>query len=249
MIKFFRIIRKSQMEKTNYTRYLKYAIGEIILVVIGILIALQINNWNDQRKQQKLSHGYVASLYKDLIETEKLIDSTIGFIQNDSIENQKILNRINLSQDIDTLKKIARYEFNTGFVYISNSFNIKTYQSLINSGNMPLMDTFIQSELVNYNNLSDNLIGVSGSSNDIYLEALSKHVNRYPTTYFRPITGELQETLWQDLNEVDFMASINYLISAKSIFRFNISRRLYPLRNKIDEIKSYIELNYSRLTK
>ena len=50
MIKFFRKIRYDLMEKNKTGKYLKYAIGEIILVVIGILIALQINNWNEQRK-------------------------------------------------------------------------------------------------------------------------------------------------------------------------------------------------------
>jgi len=46
MIKFFRHIRKSLIEQNKMGKYFKYAIGEIILVVIGILIALQINNWN-----------------------------------------------------------------------------------------------------------------------------------------------------------------------------------------------------------
>jgi|TARA_R110000737_G_C14509985_1_gene473452 hypothetical protein len=46
MIKFFRKIRQNLVSKGNTGKYLKYAIGEIILVVIGILIALSINNWN-----------------------------------------------------------------------------------------------------------------------------------------------------------------------------------------------------------
>ena len=50
MIKFFRKIRYDLMEKNKTGKYLKYAIGEIVLVVIGILVALQINNWNEQRK-------------------------------------------------------------------------------------------------------------------------------------------------------------------------------------------------------
>ena len=52
MIKFFRKIRYDLMEKNKTGKYLKYAIGEIVLVVIGILIALQINNWNEQRKER-----------------------------------------------------------------------------------------------------------------------------------------------------------------------------------------------------
>ena len=47
MIKFFRKIRYDLMEKNKTGKYFKYAIGEIVLVVIGILIALQINNWNE----------------------------------------------------------------------------------------------------------------------------------------------------------------------------------------------------------
>ncbi|WP_207764272.1 DUF6090 family protein [Hanstruepera neustonica] len=50
MIKFFRHIRYNLMSENKTGKYLKYAIGEIILVVIGILIALQINNWNEERK-------------------------------------------------------------------------------------------------------------------------------------------------------------------------------------------------------
>ena len=50
MIKFFRKIRYNLMEQNKTGKYFKYAIGEIILVVIGILIALSINNWNEAKK-------------------------------------------------------------------------------------------------------------------------------------------------------------------------------------------------------
>ena len=50
MIKFFRKIRQNLLSEGKTVKYLKYAIGEIILVVIGILIALQINNWNEKSK-------------------------------------------------------------------------------------------------------------------------------------------------------------------------------------------------------
>ena len=53
MIKFFRKIRYDLMEINKTGKYLKYAIGEIVLVVIGILIALSINNWNESRKQEQ----------------------------------------------------------------------------------------------------------------------------------------------------------------------------------------------------
>ena len=52
MIKFFRKIRFNLLSENNTSKYFKYAFGEIILVVIGILIALQINNWNENRKNK-----------------------------------------------------------------------------------------------------------------------------------------------------------------------------------------------------
>ena len=66
MIKFFRRIRYRLLNGNNFSKYLLYAIGEIILVVIGILIALQINNWNEDRKAQKAQRSLLINLYKNL---------------------------------------------------------------------------------------------------------------------------------------------------------------------------------------
>lgn len=62
MFRFFRQIRSSMLKENRVTRYLLYAIGEIVLVVIGILIALQVNNWNNHRNEAKEER----SLLKDL---------------------------------------------------------------------------------------------------------------------------------------------------------------------------------------
>lgn len=67
MIKFFRKIRYNLMEQNKTGKYFKYAIGEIILVVIGILIALQINNWNEERKNNSYELKLLEQLKKDLV--------------------------------------------------------------------------------------------------------------------------------------------------------------------------------------
>lgn len=56
MLSFFRKIRQKLLSQNRVTQYLAYAIGEIILVVIGILIALQVNNWNENRKNGEIEH-------------------------------------------------------------------------------------------------------------------------------------------------------------------------------------------------
>lgn len=69
MLKFFRPIRIKLIEQDNVRKYILYAIGEIMLVVIGILIALQVNNWNEVRKGRIKSVEYHARLIEDLERT------------------------------------------------------------------------------------------------------------------------------------------------------------------------------------
>jgi hypothetical protein len=66
MLTFLRKLRKSLIESGSALRYLLCAIGEILLVVIGILIALQINNWNENSKKEERIGVYVNSLMDDL---------------------------------------------------------------------------------------------------------------------------------------------------------------------------------------
>ena len=65
MINFFRKIRKKMADDNKPMKYMRYAIGEIVLVVVGILIALSINNWNQQRKERITERQLLISLSED----------------------------------------------------------------------------------------------------------------------------------------------------------------------------------------
>ncbi|TVZ60201.1 hypothetical protein NA63_2751 [Flavobacteriaceae bacterium MAR_2010_105] len=88
MIKFFRKIRYNLMEQNKTSKYFKYAIGEIVLVVIGILIALQINNWNINRTNGILEQQYINRLIKEL----KNDLNTYTNLKNGFSEQQKSIN-------------------------------------------------------------------------------------------------------------------------------------------------------------
>mgnify|MGYP003631469162 CR=1 FL=1 len=75
MIKFFRKIRQNLIMENKTTKYFKYAIGEIILVVIGILVALQVSNWNKQNEDRKLEKRYISELILDLQKDSIFISS------------------------------------------------------------------------------------------------------------------------------------------------------------------------------
>ena len=75
MISFFRKIRQKLLTQNRVTRYLIYALGEIFLVVIGILIALQVNNWNEERKEHKKEREQLFFALENLKTDSISIDS------------------------------------------------------------------------------------------------------------------------------------------------------------------------------
>jgi len=164
MIKFFRHIRKSLLMENKTSKYFKYAIGEIVLVVIGILIALQINNWNESRLKRK---------------------AEIQFYKNTSQQ---------LSDDIESLKSQIRYtnlyfdQFSTAISIIDNNdrskkdslgsiaINLLKYSDFDRQGN--IYETAVNSgdiKLLNNNNIINGLRK---------LEETYIYVNRMETIHF-----------------------------------------------------------------
>ena len=82
MLKFFRNIRQASIMKNQKGKYIKYAIGEIILVVIGILIALQINNWNQNQITKAHNNVILKNLISEFKSNKIELDSSIARISN-----------------------------------------------------------------------------------------------------------------------------------------------------------------------
>ncbi|MBT8186104.1 MAG: hypothetical protein KJO73_00275 [Croceitalea sp.] len=78
MLKFFRQVRQKLLLENRTGKYLKYALGEIVLVVIGILIALQINNWNQNRIEKKIEKHLLQELSENLALNAKKIKTSIA---------------------------------------------------------------------------------------------------------------------------------------------------------------------------
>jgi Family of unknown function (DUF6090) len=132
MIKFFRKIRQNLLSEGKTGKYLKYAIGEIILVVIGILIALQINNWNENRKANALAKKYITEIKTDLINDTLTYNSALKRLDK-TLEMHKILLNPELTSNIsiDSLHSIVSSCFHSIRIYkIDNA----TYLKLSNTG-------------------------------------------------------------------------------------------------------------------
>ncbi|MAB47302.1 MAG: hypothetical protein CMC05_01610 [Flavobacteriaceae bacterium] len=102
MIKFFRNIRKNLIDKGKTSKYLKYAIGEIFLVVIGILIALQVSNWNQRRIERDKMFSYYKKLNVEVEEQILVVKNQIEG-ENDLEEKQKKTLQILASKNHDSI--------------------------------------------------------------------------------------------------------------------------------------------------
>ena len=146
MIKFFRKVRYDLMEKNKTGKYLKYAIGEIILVIIGILIALQINNWNIENKNHTEARSFSTRLLKEVRTNIEITDSMIVEMTRNIESSQRILDmfHMDLSQlqsgSLDSLVneimgtseinlKLATFTegLNTGKLAIISSDSLRTF--------------------------------------------------------------------------------------------------------------------------
>ena len=103
MIKFFRKIRQKLLAENKFSKYLLYGLGEVILVVIGILIALQINNWNELRKNSENERDLYQRVIKDLKIDAIKLDEKIKYYKNDQSMHNHIYQQANGISDIDSL--------------------------------------------------------------------------------------------------------------------------------------------------
>jgi len=119
MIKFFRHIRKSLLIENNTGKYLKYAIGEIILVVVGILIALSINNWNEIRKSNIEERSALENIQRDFVTNRELLINGMDYTQRILSSGLEILNHTG-NKD----KPASENIFNT---WLNDMFNSEPY--------------------------------------------------------------------------------------------------------------------------
>ncbi|MGB5383087.1 MAG: DUF6090 family protein [Lutimonas sp.] len=146
MIKFLRQFRQNMISEGKTGRYLKYAIGEIVLVVIGILIALQINNWNENRKEYNKSRDLLAEFRKDLARDTVESNYVTGMLERQiKIESWTLhLVKYKKSQ-FDSLRMVFYGP------YYQQPMTVRTYHKLQNSEN-PNLTGFpdLQNNLTKY---------------------------------------------------------------------------------------------------
>ena len=162
------------MEQNKTGRYFKYAIGEIVLVVIGILIALQINNWNEQRKESKREQDYYCKLLEDvqqdlaqlnsqITNTNKRIEASNNVIQMLQSENPKLDTLMS-----ETLKALS-------LITYTIRPNNAAFEDLKSSGNLNILkDNNIKTRVIDYYSMLEGMIDVMDVNADGAVEIFFK---------------------------------------------------------------------------
>lgn len=127
MIKFFRKIRQQMLNKNKTGQYLKYAIGEIILVVIGILVALQINSWHEENINSGKEKEYLAGFKNDLEKQIASFETSNQYFDRITDVGEGILIEFSTTAsllDIDSINtKLASLMYSRQFPEVNTTFN------------------------------------------------------------------------------------------------------------------------------
>ncbi len=146
MIKFFRQIRKDLMEKNKTGKYFKYAIGEIVLVVIGILIALQISNWNETRKNRQFESEILALIDNNLVQDSISLSVELNKAKLGIATTDRLLHQVNQGIYNDSLNymmgKIINFQ---RFKSQSSAFEVLKSKGIEN-----ITDNTLQLALISY---------------------------------------------------------------------------------------------------
>jgi hypothetical protein len=160
------------MEKNKTGKYIKYAIGEIILVVIGILIALQINNWNEDRKTFNNQEKYLILLKKEAINNLTALNKSQDYLTRLEKGQKKLFNLLN--GDLDTITESYLSDVLVDNFFNSSPFNYQNnvLSELKTTGELKnIANDSIRSHLMNQEGIVEKVKGQEASVYDLFDKA------------------------------------------------------------------------------
>ena len=228
MIKLFRKIRQQLLTENKFSKYLLYAIGEIVLVVIGILIALQINNANELRKERAKEKEILKQIRSDLKEDSKFLKNTKIIYQN----------RLSYFKKIDTTISCKKYDLSKGqdsssiLNYRNIFINPKpflpvsgTYKSIIGDGNTNIIRN--KELLKSIQNLYDvqfsSIESIYGTIKDYQMKLAWKRSYEYK---FQPYKN------LEEINDKQLLAELGYFFEIIHFY----GDLIFSYNDKVDKL-------------
>ncbi len=215
MIKFFRKIRQNLLTENKFGKYLTYAIGEIFLVVIGIYIALQFNNWNVANQNKAVTSNNLELLITSLEKDSVAFRNMLIFIEKDKATLGDFEFRLNQpTSNLDTLVKIVRFEYSP-IIGLLNFDNDNTYDALVQSGEINLFNSELKNELFSLYSLHRSAEETNKTHFDLYLDWWTRLTSQYPANLSTYKEGLISEVIWENSTLIELANAFNPVISSK----------------------------------
>ena len=140
MLRFFRSIRQQLLAENKTVKYAKYAIGEFLLIVAGILVALQIQNWNEERKDRVEERTIVSRLIEDLNDDLAAFDLSMNNwrAKNDSLN--RLRNNFSENKVSSPLSFLNDIMTSTHFGWTQRPPNRTTFDDIVGTGKLGIVD-------------------------------------------------------------------------------------------------------------
>ena len=241
MIKFFRKIRQNLLSQGKIGKYLTYAIGEIILVVIGILIALQINNHNEQRKNESKTKVYYRLILADLETDETYIKRIKSQIDSNRVRSKKF-NEIFEQPDVP-LNKLRRNFANLNWDAIAIDFQSTTISTLENTGDIQLITPSILSKLVNYKKNQEEIKASAKIKNQAFMDEGVYAQRLYGgrnLLRLSPNQSKISENIRSEKNEINIIKSLAASQTLKDWAEADIYNSVEASMNDISDLRRLI---------
>ena len=238
MLRLFKNIRQQLATENKVMAYLRYAVGEILLVVIGILIALQVNNWNEHRKQNIQKDLIIQSLVTDLSMDTLMISKTLNTLWKDTTEVMGFVNRMSNSDvTLDTLIQIARFEFDPK-IHVTVTFNDNTFRGLLSTGNINILDKWMQDEILQLNLMHDDNISRSDLNIQAYVNQVISYERMYPLSDYGNISphSNLADAIWRKVKFEQLGTDLNALLAIRNITDIYAIGQLKNIQEKTKQI-------------
>ena len=232
MINFFRKKRKTLADENKAAKYARYAVGEIVLVVIGILIALQINTWNENRKLQKKETAYLKRLSENLSTDLTQLGLNIDFYKTVFNYGSTALSYA----DNEDLESMSNWQVLVSFFHASQIWpiivNSSTYEELKSSGELSLIHSI---------NLRNDLSYYYGGGLERY-----NHTVGINPPYRKMVRGlipsKVQNYMWDECHitkgDIQILQNCNPYISEKEAQE--ILEKLKNNSKLIEELRYYM---------
>ena len=247
MIKFFRKIRYDLMEKNKTGKYLKYAIGEIVLVVIGILIALSINNWNENQKLDEKRETYYRQLVTDL-ESDKVYAKSLISDFEIYVKSYEDYAETFKEPDLNATKTLHNLR-NLKYAVMLMNFETNTISTLISSGDISLLPQEINNSLTTYLGRQNKMVdGNNGNVKELI--GMLRNASTLGGNSSLRKRLEIQSELNNELKIKDNQPQLILILEAFHLWNKNTSTTsIKRLNNLIDDADTTIDRIEQKLKK